>query len=180
MKFTFFAALIAAAVQAKPLLSELHKYTFEQFTQEHQLNFQNTEEYAMRHALFEAELKRVLAHNNSNATWKETINSRSHLTAAEKKASHGKKKGKIARRETQMDMPADFELKPLTQLPPSVDWRDSFIATPVKDQGHCGSCWAFSATAMLESHAALMTGQLFDLAPQQIAACAPNPLECGG
>jgi len=86
----------------------------------------------MRHALFEAELKRVLAHNNSNATWKETINSRSHLTATEKKASHGRKKGKIARRETQMDMPADFELKPLTQLPPSVDWRNSFIATPLR------------------------------------------------
>jgi cathepsin L len=180
MKFTFFAALIAAAVQAKPLLGDLHKYTFEQFVQEHNLNIQSTEEYTMRLVIFESELKRVIAHNNSNATWKETINSKSHMTATEKKASHGRKKGKISRRETQMDLPADFELKPLTQLPPSVDWREMGVASAVKDQGNCGSCWAFSATAMLESHAAIASGQLFDLSPQQIAACAPNPLECGG
>jgi len=115
MKYTYFATLIAATVQAKPLLSELHKYTFEQFVQEHQLNFVTADEYAMRESLFKAELKRVLAHNNSNATWKETINNRSHLTAAEKKARRGRKKGKIPRRETQMDWPpAGFELKPLT------------------------------------------------------------------
>ena len=69
----------------------------------------------MRHAIFEAELKRVISHNlHSNATWKETINHRSHMTAAEKKASRGRKKGKISRLDSQKDFPADFELKPLS------------------------------------------------------------------
>ena len=71
-------------------------------------------------------------------------------------------------------------MKPVTELPKSVDWRSRNVVTSVKDQGHCGSCWAFAAAATLESHLALETGLLFDLSPQQIAMCAPNPDSCGG
>lgn len=50
----------------------------------------------------------------------------------------------------------------------------------MKDQGHCGSCWAFASTATIESHVALNSGLLFDLSVQQMAMCAPNPNHCGG
>jgi cathepsin L len=50
----------------------------------------------------------------------------------------------------------------------------------VKDQGHCGSCWAFASTAVIESHVAIASGLLFDLSPEQIAMCSPNPESCGG
>jgi len=52
--------------------------------------------------------------------------------------------------------------------------------TPVKDQGMCGSCWAFASTAVLESHIAMSTGSLFDLSPQELVSCVPNPHHCGG
>jgi cathepsin L len=65
-------------------------------------------------------------------------------------------------------------------LPKSVDWREKGVVSPVKDQGRCGSCWAFASTATIESHVALNSSKLFDLSPQQIAACTPNPEKCGG
>ena len=49
--------------------------------------------------------------------------------------------------------------KRAAQLPESVDWREKGAISPVKDQQACGSCWAFAATAMIESYAHINTGQ---------------------
>jgi cathepsin L len=62
-----------------------------------------------------------------------------------------------------------------------VDWRrKGGVTTPIKNQGGCGSCWAFAATAALESHIALQTSTLFSLSMQELVSCAPNPKDCGG
>ena len=47
-----------------------------------------------------------------------------------------------------------------SSIPSSIDWRDQGIVTPVKDQGYCGSCWAFSAIGPVESAYAKATGEL--------------------
>ncbi len=52
-------------------------------------------------------------------------------------------------------------------LPDSVDWRDKDVITAVKNQGQCGSCWAFATTEMIESYAALAAGSLPVLSAQQ-------------
>jgi cathepsin L len=70
--------------------------------------------------------------------------------------------------------------KAISELPENVDWRKHGIVTAVKDQGHCGSCWAFASTAVVESAVAKASGLLFDLSVQQMAMCAPNPDHCGG
>ena len=40
---------------------------------------------------------------------------------------------------------------PTTSLPSSYDWRDYNVMTTVKNQGSCGSCWAFATIAQIES-----------------------------
>jgi len=65
-------------------------------------------------------------------------------------------------------------------LPTSVDWREKGVVSSVKNQGQCGSCWAFATTEMVESYAAIATGSLLELSTQQVTSCSPNPLNCGG
>jgi len=52
-----------------------------------------------------------------------------------------------------------------SELPSYVNWVEKGVTSPVKDQGHCGSCWAFASTATIESHAAINSGQLKTLSP---------------
>lgn len=65
--------------------------------------------------------------------------------------------------------------------PPSFDWRARGRVTSVKNQGSCGSCWAFSATAQYESMLAIETnGTLYDLAEQYAVECETNSAGCNG
>ncbi|XP_071325532.1 cathepsin K-like [Trachinotus anak] len=68
----------------------------------------------------------------------------------------------------------------LEDLPESIDYREKGMVTSVKDQGSCGSCWAFSAVGALEGQLARTTGQLLDLSPQNLVDCDQESKGCGG
>jgi len=63
----------------------------------------------------------------------------------------------------------------------SVDWRQkSGIVNDVQNQQQCGSCWAFSATAAVESRWAIHSGNLLKLAEQQLVDCDSTCNGCNG
>ncbi|MCP4049305.1 MAG: hypothetical protein GY730_01175 [bacterium] len=65
-------------------------------------------------------------------------------------------------------------------LPSYFNWKDEGVVTPAKDQGGCGSCWAFAAVGVFESKL-LMNGQgLFDISEEQQLVCNTSMDGCEG
>jgi len=53
-----------------------------------------------------------------------------------------------------------------------IDWRERGAVTPMRDQGQCGACWAFSAVSVLEGYEAIVNGQLVTLSEEQVKDCS--------
>lgn len=79
-----------------------------------------------------------------------------------------------------MAVPNNLDHINMKDVPNDIDWRTKGVVTPVKNQGGCGSCWAFAATETIESGLAIATGKLLTLSEQNMVSCTKNPRHCGG
>jgi len=69
---------------------------------------------------------------------------------------------------------------PPSALPAAFDWRDHGGVTSVKDQGSCGSCWAFGTVGPLEANIKIKDGVEKDLSEQYLLSCNTDDWDCGG
>ena len=78
--------------------------------------------------------------------------------------------------------PPTFHMDDVSNLPIEVDWvKEGKVNSIIPQQGGCGSCWSFAATASIESNLAIVTGEEpTSLSVTNMLLCTPNPDECGG
>jgi len=170
--------LLLASFLALSLAYQTDEYgalQFAKFREQFGKVYKTKSEVYRRATIFAQNLKKIEEHNKSGASWTMGINQFSDLTQEEFESLY--MGGYKQMGSPSLDLPAR-EVKQAKDLPASVDWRN--VSSPVKNQGQCGSCWAFATTAVIESYQGITTGSTPVLSAQQVTSCTPNPLQCGG
>ena len=118
----------------------------------------------MRMRLFRNDLKEIVRLNRERE-WTSGINQFTAMTEAEKQQHLGLN--------VSLATPAEMIMPLLSTVPAAsnVDWRQKGKVTGVKNQGGCGSCWAFSAVGAVETNYAIKTGRRKQFAEQEYLDC---------
>ncbi|KAB7503953.1 Cathepsin K [Armadillidium nasatum] len=138
------------------------------------------EEDARRHVIFKATKKIVEEHNKKfeegKVTYTMAINKFADFTEEEMKVRRGARvPAERLQKKTNL-----HKSKVGVSAPDSIDWRQYGYVTGVKDQGQCGSCWAFSSTGALEGLNFKYTGNLISLSEQNLVDCVTSNAGCNG
>lgn len=195
-----FIALALLALVALTFAREYESYSnysFDNFLHEHSREYAAVNgcpfELAKRRVIFDANMSTIVSHNKRYElgleTWWMAPNQFADLTQDEFETIYLNAKQSPYAQERRLHRLRKFShadklfAEQAAQL--SIDWFDlnwveKGAVSPVKNQGSCGSCWAFAAATALESRAILETGIFTEVSTQQLTSCTPNPRKCGG
>ncbi|KAM5577642.1 senescence-specific cysteine protease SAG39-like [Rosa sericea] len=139
---------------------------YEQWMAHHGRAYSSIDEKESRFKIFRENVAFIESSNNdASKTYKLSVNQFADLTNEEFTAlSNGFKGHECSTRTT------SFRYGNVT-VPATMDWRSKGAVTPIKDQGQCGCCWAFSAVAAMEGITQLTTGKLISLSEQELVDC---------
>jgi len=158
--------------------------SFVQWMSEHKRHYESRAEYLKRFDAFKQTMARINARSaaaiESGSSVTYGLNQFSDMTAAEfKQKMLAFRAAPAVNTMPQFDL-ADLSNPLIVDEATEFDWRLHGAVTPVKDQGNCGSCWAFSATEEIESLWFLQRNMSLPiLAPQQIVDCDIWPTDQG-
>ncbi|KAK6152042.1 hypothetical protein DH2020_014677 [Rehmannia glutinosa] len=149
--------------------------SFARFAHRYGKRYEHAEEVQRRFQIFSENLKMIRSHNKKGLSYTMGVNEFTDLTWDEfRKHRLGAAQNCSATR-------GNHKLTNVL-LPETKDWRETGIVSPVKNQGHCGSCWTFSTTGALEAAYAQAFGKGISLSEQQLVDCAGafNNFGCNG
>jgi len=171
MKFLIVLAIALVAAQAFDLDTE-----WEAFKIKYGKNLLTGAEHDVRKSIFGDNLKFIEKHNAEHAlglhTYTVGVNQFADMTNEEFVTQFTGFKPMEGTKETAIEVVGD--------LPKSIDWRQMGAVTPVKDQGRCGSCWAFSTVGTIEGAHFKKTGELVSLSEQNLVDCSMRNHGCNG
>ncbi|KAG9453764.1 hypothetical protein H6P81_006668 [Aristolochia fimbriata] len=130
--------------------------------------YKSAAEKERRFQIFKANVEYIEAFNGAgNKSYKLGVNQFTDLTNEEFKAYYST--GLI--KPSHQPRTTSFKYQNFTQVPSTMDWRKQGAVTSIKNQGQCGSCWAFSTVAAIEGITKIKTGKLISLSEQELVDC---------
>ena len=176
--FSILAIIFAVTnvIQTKEVLKFEYVDLFNSYLKEYN-KFYNTSEYWKRYYIFKDNYKYIQEHKNKNKTYNIGINNFTDVSRNEFKSIYLK-----GLKKTYNPTKKTYHHYDNVYIPSSIDWRANGLVTNVKDQGQCGSCWAFSAVGTIEGQHAKKTGNLVSLSEQNLVDCSYSYGDegCGG
>ncbi|CAA3028774.1 cysteine ase COT44-like [Olea europaea subsp. europaea] len=148
------------------------KDLYEWWLARHAKIYNDLEENGKRFEIFKDNLKFINEHNSENRTYKVGLNQFADLTNEEYRSMFLGTRTEAKRRFVKSKNASQrYAIRAGEKLPGFVDWRLKGAVAPVKNQGRCGSCWAFSTVAAVESINQIVTGEFIPLSEQELVDC---------